>query len=73
LLKREVEMHTVGDVIKELEKFDKKLPVALYVEVGEDMDDFHSVRLETKKNKSYCKGCHVLDYVKGLKEVVVIG
>jgi hypothetical protein len=66
-------MKTVGDLKKALEGFEDSLPVALYLEVGEDMDYFHAVRLETRKNKSYCKGDHVLDWHKNLEEIVVVG
>jgi hypothetical protein len=69
-------MKTVKDLKKELEGVDDNLPVVVYTAMGEDMEDFHEVRIEsraTPDNWSYCKGDHILSYRKGLDKVVVIG
>jgi len=66
-------MKKVKDLQEALSKLDPELPVAIYVNCGEDIDFFHEVRLETQENKSYCKGDHVLDFTEGLDKVVVIG
>ena len=53
----------VGELIEELQKVDKNMEVALYVQ--EDMNWLRKVRIETKDGqKSYCKADHVLTFGK---------
>lgn len=64
---------TVGELKKLLENCPDNLRVATYVEVGEDMDEAHGVKIEKRgeSGQLYCKGDHVLEYVDD-DEVLVI-
>jgi S-methylmethionine-dependent homocysteine/selenocysteine methylase len=52
---------TVKNLIEELQKYDKDLPIMVYTEIGEDGDMASKVRIEELGNKettSYCKADH---------------
>jgi len=64
----------VKELKERLSKFDDNLEVAVYCTIGEDMDEVHSVRIESKNGKkSYCKGDHLLDCMEDVNEILVIG
>lgn len=70
--RKEKKMKTVGDLKKMLAPFNDNLPVAVYSQISEDMDEVHEVRLENEKLQSYCKGDHVLSWHPEITQIVVV-
>ena len=66
---------TVGELKAKLADYSDSLVVAVYVQVGEDMDLCTDVKLETKGHETlHCKGDHMLEDCMGLnlQQILVI-
>ena len=54
----------VRELIEKLKEYDEDLPVLVYVEAYEDMDQAHGVCIQDSENPGgflYCKGDHPCD------------
>jgi len=66
---------TVKELIEKLTGLDEDLPVVVYVEVGEDMDDAHDVCIQDRDKPEdwlYCKGDHLFTYDPRVDRAVCI-
>jgi len=65
----------VKELCEKLLEFDQSLPVMVYVEIGEDMDDVHGVCLQERNKPEdwlYCKGDHLFVYDPRIDKAVCI-
>lgn len=72
-------MMTVGELREELDGLDANLPVLVYVQMGEDMDEAHGVCIQDTLKPDeflYCKGDHPLDpkygWIPGVTQALCI-